>query len=144
MSNRFMGGFRGVTCGLAVSVAACWAEGLTGEQEQALRGIARGEAEEWPGLSADQRAVVREKAEAYLARYQAAHQPHGFTAEVLWTDRERSSVERYEGLGDGVTWTGHYLAALAVGTLDEPREYAGIDMFLPYWMAHAAGMFAAE
>jgi hypothetical protein len=34
--------------------------------------------------------------------------------------------------------------ALAVRTLDAPREYPGIDMFLPYWMARAAGVFAPE
>lgn len=108
------------TLALAVIAAqvSCWAQGLTAEQ--VLRAITRGEAAAWPGLSADQRALVREKAESYLARYQAAHQPHGFTAEVLWTDRERSSVERYEGLGDGVTWTGHYLAALALRQSVEP------------------------
>ncbi len=110
---------------LAILVAAqisCWAQGLTGEQEQSLRAIARGEPGEWPGLSADQQALVREKAESYLVRYQEAHQPHGSTAEVLWTDRERSSVERYEGLGDGVTWTGHYLAALALRQSVEHSE----------------------
>ena len=106
---------------LAAQVPA-WAQGLTGEQNIALRAIARGESPEWPGLDSDQRALVRQKSGSYLDRYQSAHQPHGYTAEVLWIDRGRSGVERYEGLGDGVTWTGHYLAALSLRQSVEPSN----------------------
>ncbi|MEK7793679.1 MAG: hypothetical protein AAB353_04075, partial [Candidatus Hydrogenedentota bacterium] len=34
--------------------------------------------------------------------------------------------------------------ALAIRTLDEPREYPGVDMFLPYWMARVARMLAQK
>ncbi len=35
-------------------------------------------------------------------------------------------------------------AALAHGGSDAPREYPGIDMFLPYWMARVANVFPDE
>lgn len=102
---------------IALTLGACCAFAASGnlslEQESALRAIARGEAALWPGLSGEQLIAIHTKAESYFKRYQMQHLPHGLNADLVWADRHRTALAEYKGLGDGATWTGHYLAALA-------------------------------
>jgi len=109
--------FRHTALLLTVVLLACCpsveAESLLPEQESALRAIARGEATVWPGLSLEQVFAIHEKAESHFARYQAQYLPHELNADLIWTDRERTELAQYKGLGDGAIWTGHYLGALA-------------------------------
>lgn len=87
---------------------------LSQDQEKALRGLARGETIDWPGMTPAQSKALYERAERYLDFYQKYHLPHGLNADVWWHDYERTSVYRLEGVGDSAAWTGHYLAALAL------------------------------
>ena len=50
------------------------------------------------------------KVSGRLSKY---HQPFGLSADILFSGYDRAKVEKYEGIGDSATWTGHYLAALA-------------------------------
>lgn len=88
--------------------------GLTDSQEEALRALARDESFSWPGMTSGQAKALFKKAEAYLDAYHRYHLPYGLNADVWWHDDDRSSVYRLEGLGDSATWSGHYLAALAL------------------------------
>jgi len=90
-----------------------FAQGLSAEQDRALHHVREGRFVVWPGLYAGQATVLREKAEFYLAAYQAEHQPHGYAVDLRWADRTRETLLQYDGLGDGAIWTGHYLAALS-------------------------------
>jgi hypothetical protein len=88
---------------------------LSNEQRDVLSAIARHqEVAAWPEISAVQLQALEAKAEAYLADYQKYHQPFGLTADILFSDRSRSKVEKLDGIGDAATWTGHYLTALAL------------------------------
>lgn len=96
--------------------------GITVDQEQALRALARSQSFTWPELDAGQISALREKAEAYFDIYQKRHLRYGQNADVWYTDYDRSKVYRLEGLGDSAAWTGHYLAALAARYFVEPSE----------------------
>ncbi|MBI5093836.1 MAG: hypothetical protein HZB26_15525 [Candidatus Hydrogenedentes bacterium] len=87
---------------------------LQPDQEAALNKIARGQDFAWTELTPQQAEALHAKAEAYLENYQKVHQPQGLEADILWADRERTNPLTYEGIGDSITWTGHYLAALAL------------------------------
>jgi len=89
-------------------------------QEQALRQVRQGRVPVWPGLSEAQRQDLAALAIDYERDYQTRHRPHGYTANLRWTDRERTQLIRYDGLGDGAIWTGHYLAAQAFHYAVEP------------------------
>ncbi|MEK7676353.1 MAG: hypothetical protein AAB676_11035 [Verrucomicrobiota bacterium] len=87
---------------------------LTEEQVNALQALGHQRpVEDWPELSAAQARALKEKAERYLADCQKYHQPFGLSADILFSGYDRAKVEKYEGIGDSATWTGHYLAALA-------------------------------
>jgi len=90
------------------------ADTLMPEQEAVLRSLARGETRAWAELSPEQCRKLFQKAEAYLTEYKQYHLPHGLNVDLWWTDRTRRAVDWYDGLGDSATWTGHYLAALAL------------------------------
>ncbi len=112
--------FRCWTAALVTVCLPALAHAATGEtsllpaQENALKGLARGEAIEWAEMTPEQAAALHGRAERYLSHYQQYHLPHGLNVDVWWTDYERSSVNRLEGIGDSAAWTGHYLAALAL------------------------------
>jgi hypothetical protein len=90
------------------------AQGLTPEQETALRGIAKGEAPEWPAMTPEQAKALFEKSEQQLTDHQAYCLPHGLSVDVFWTDHTRTKPLRYETIGDSACWAGHYLAAIAL------------------------------
>jgi len=93
---------------------------LNPAQERALDDVRHGRATVWDGLSVEQRTELRDLATDYLDRYQSSHEPHGYSANLNWADRERTKLVSYGGLGDGAIWTGHYLAALAFQYNAEP------------------------
>ncbi|MBI2424625.1 MAG: hypothetical protein HYV27_17475 [Candidatus Hydrogenedentes bacterium] len=115
---------------LIVAVACCEtrAEGLTDAQRDALRGIARGEAPAWSAVDAAQSRALEQRAGAFLAHYQQHFLPFGLSADVLWTDRARSEVAVYEGIGDSACHTGQYLAALALHHAAAPSPKLLQDM----------------
>jgi hypothetical protein len=90
------------------------AQGLTPDQEAALRAIAREEPFQWPAMTPEQSKALADKAAAQLAEHQAHFVPHGLSVDVFWTDYERTKPFRYETIGDSACWAGHYLAALAL------------------------------
>lgn len=96
--------------------------GLTASQEEALRGLARGNATSWTEMNDAQSRDLLKKAEAYLDLYRRYHLRHGLNADVWYTDYDRKEVYRLEGLGDSACWMGHYLAALALRYHVEPSE----------------------
>jgi len=103
---------------LIAALASCFLPGAQAQlatgQRQFLSGVARREhVGAWPEMSDAQARTLEANAEACLANYQQYHQPFGLTADILFSDRNRSKVERLDGIGDAATWTGHYLAALA-------------------------------
>ena len=106
-----------ILSGIAIAEAG---PGLSPQQEEALHAMARDAAFTWPEMSAAQARALHAKAEAYLDAYHRYHLPHGLSADVWWHDYDRKSVYRLEGLGDSATWTGHYLAALAMRYHLEP------------------------
>ena len=120
---------------IAAFAANVAATALTEEQQAAVEGLRQGRYFAWPTLDAAQWQAIHEKAGAYLDRYQAAHLPQGLNADMLWTDRTRTVPKKYDGIGDSVTWTGHYLAALALmhRVTDDPevrqRMAAVLDKF---------------
>lgn len=79
-----------------------------------MRALARGEEPDWPGLTGEQESGLLATADTYLDLYRKHHLPEGLNADILWEDYHRSSVIKYDGLGDSTTWTGHYLAVLAL------------------------------
>lgn len=95
---------------------------LLPEQETVLRGIARGESTTWMAMTREQANRLHEQVEIYAQRYRDYHLPHGQSVDVVWTDRERSGVALYDGLGDGLIWTGQYLGSLALRYAVEPSE----------------------
>lgn len=100
---------------------------MTAEQSAVLNQIARGQAvSAWPTLSKEQARDLEKKAEAYFRDYRRYHQPYGTTADILFANDSRSSVEMLDGIGDSATWTGHYLAALAF-RYSVTRESALLD-----------------
>jgi hypothetical protein len=100
----------------------CAAAGLDPAQDRALVDVRMGRTPVWDGLSREQYAELRKSAADYLDRYQSAHEPHGYTANLHWADRDRTELLAYGGLGDGAIWTGHYLAALAFHYAVEPSQ----------------------
>ena len=89
--------------------------GTTEAQRAVLDDIARGgSGSSWTPLSPQQLVELGAKAEAHLDNYLAHHAPDGLNADIQWTSFNRTSVFRYDGLGDSTTWTGHYLAAQAL------------------------------
>lgn len=114
--GRFVRGVRAAAVWAALLCSVCVADSgmLSPRQEAVLRAIARGESLPWPEMTPAQARAVHEKAERYLENYETHHLPQGMNADILYTDRDRSAVFMYEGLGDGTIWTGHYLAALAL------------------------------
>ncbi len=107
---------------LCLPTPSARAQGLCAEQESALLDIAQGCSTPWLPLDAAQVQALHDRAETYWMRYEANHLPHGFNADIIWCDPERSCVASYKGLGDGAIWTGHYLAALALRYAVEPDE----------------------
>jgi len=95
---------------------------LSPQQESVLRGIARGESMPWVEITPTQAHRLYDKVEEYTCRYRLNHLPHGLNADVIWRDPERSSVDHYDGLGDGLIWSGHYLASLGLKYSLEPTS----------------------
>lgn len=113
---------RGVLVASTLLCAGCPRVGsdLADDRREALRRIARGGSFDWRPLSPEETQTLFNKAETYWARYLEHHLPHGLNASVLWSDRARTSVVQYTGLGDSALWTGHFLAALALRHAVEP------------------------
>lgn len=97
---------------------------LTASQRAVLDDIARGgDGTDWTPLSAEQLDELRQKSDVFLDNYLALHQPDGLNVDIQWTDFNRTTLDRYDGLGDSATWSGHYLAAQALRYADtgDPR-----------------------
>ena len=90
------------------------AQGLTADQEAALRAIARDEPFQWPGMTSEQAQALSEKTAKQLDEHLAHFVPHGLSVDVFWSDYSRTKVGRYETIGDSACWAGHYLATLAL------------------------------
>lgn len=118
---------------LAVTALSVAASALDVAQIRALDYVRAGRAVVWPGLSDGQLQELGEKAAHYQGDYEVLHAPHGYAANLRWSDRERTELLQYDGLGDGAIWTGHYVAALALqyavdrsdSTLRKLRETLG-------------------
>jgi len=87
--------------------------GLLREQEATLRAIAKGEMEKWPPMTQAQAKALDQKADAQWEELHNHLLPFGQVADVYWPDKTQTSPLRYDTVGDGTCWTGHYLAALA-------------------------------
>jgi hypothetical protein len=104
----------GISIGLALQRAVAGPPQLSREQSAVLDSLARNRAvNAWPDLSKAQAGDLAEKADAFLANYQRYHQPFGLTADIRFSNHDRTSVDQLDGIGDAATWTGHYLASLA-------------------------------
>ncbi len=95
---------------------------LLPEQGVIVRAIARAESLPWIEMTQEQANQLHAKVECYTQRYRDYHLPHGQSVDVIWCDRERSGVVQYDGLGDGLIWTGQYLGSLALRYAVEPSE----------------------
>ncbi len=104
----------GMMLGLFLASSAAFGGGLTPDQEQALRAIARGQTFTWPEMTPGQASELCDKAERYLEHYEKYNLPQGYNADLWWVDPARSRAHMYDGIGDSATWTGHYLAALVI------------------------------
>ena len=114
--------YRVVLALLLLIPAARAAAQLDAAQDRALLQVRDGQTPVWPGLSDQQVQALAQRAHDYLQDYQTLHQPHGYTADLRWEDRDRARLLRYDGLGDGAIWTGHYLAAFAFQYAAEPSQ----------------------
>src|SRR5437773_1302374 len=104
-----------VLIGLALQRTVAGATQLSREQSVALEALARNRAlSTWTDLSKAQAGDLAEMADFYLVNYQRYHQPFGLTADIPFSNHDRAAVEQLDGIGDAATWTGHYLAALAL------------------------------
>ncbi len=117
---------------------------LTAQQSAVLSAISRSEpVSAWPRLSSAQLEKLQATAEAYEANYQSYHRPYGLTADVLFQDRTRKVVEKFDGIGDSATWAGHYLAALAFkyAVTKQPKTLAAIHQTLDAFdrLTHVTG-----
>ena len=100
-----------IVCSMTFAVIG-HAQELTTSQHAVLDGIARGgDGAAWTGLTIGQQYALSDKANAFLENYVTHHQPDGMSADIRWTDFNRTSIYRYDGLGDSASWSGHYLAA---------------------------------
>lgn len=87
---------------------------LTSEQELQLRAISQRRFAGWTEPSALQIRELERKAEHYLEEYRRYHEKWGQVASVIYHDFDRRKEATLEYLGEGATWTGLHLAALAL------------------------------
>jgi hypothetical protein len=110
-------GTRAILIASAIFVACCpqVGGGTTESQRAVLDDIAKGgNGSGWTPLSHQQVVELSTKSEAFLNNYEAHCLPHGLNADLAWTNRNRTAIDGYRGLGDSAAWTGHYLAAQAL------------------------------
>jgi len=114
-----------------VTLATVCFAGLTGSQRQALTDIANGGTGiGWTDLTLAQKQELKSSANLYLSTYYSYHIPNGLNADVWFVNFNRTAVVTYPnpgylGLGDSATFTGMYLAALALkyaNTTDESER----------------------
>lgn len=94
----------------------------TENQEAQLRAITRGEFIGWDGLTQIQANELYRKAELYLDDYRAHHEKWGQASTVWFQDFAREHELVYDILGEGATWTGLQVAALAMKEANHPGD----------------------
>lgn len=99
---------------------------LTPGQESQLRAITQGRFEGWTPPSAVQVHGLERKAELYLEEFRRHHEKWGQVASVVYHDFDRRHEATLEYLGEGATWTGLHLAALALKYRAQGREPATV------------------
>ena len=83
-------------------------------QYQQLKAISEGRYEGWTTLSPSQQKGIGEKARHYRDEYLHYNEKWGQPATVWWEDFQRKVPFGYDYLGEGTTWAGLHLQALAL------------------------------
>jgi hypothetical protein len=118
----------------ALSLALPAGAQLTERQAKALDGIARERySTRWTELGTNELATLRKRADGYIDNLRDRHLVGGLVASVRYTDKDRTSVVRYEALEDSAAWTGLLLAAHAYrfAVTRDDRSVVGDDPSLP-------------
>ncbi len=87
---------------------------LTEKQFSQLMQLSKGNLIEWQGISEYQKDELFKKSELYLSDYITYNQKWGQPTTVWWKDFSRKTPLGYDYLGEGTTWAGLVLQALAI------------------------------
>ena len=131
MSSRIV---RSLLAALALVLVLPAVAQLTERQAKALDGIARERySTRWTELGTNELAILRRRADGYIANLRDHHLVGGLVASIRYSDKERTSVVRYEALEDSAAWTGLLLAAHAYryAVTRDDRSVVGDNPSLP-------------
>ena len=103
---------------------------LTNKQYQQLMLIRTGNYKDWQPMSDDQREGLSKKSGYYLSNFKKDNQKWGQPATVWWKDFVRNNPLGYDYLGEGTTWAGLILQALALKYREMPTDTATIHDIL--------------
>ncbi len=102
----------------------------TEKQFSQLMQIAKGNFIEWQSISDSQREALFRKSEFYLSDFITFNQKWGQPTTVWWKDFSRKTPLGYDYLGEGTTWAGLVLQALALKHKIMPDDSATIHNIL--------------
>lgn len=95
---------------------------LTGKQYQQLMSLRTGNFQGWQPVSDEQRQELFKKSEYYLTNFKTNHLKWGQPVTVWWKDFARHNPLGYDYLGEGTTWSGLALLALALKYNEMPGD----------------------
>ena len=103
---------------------------LSEKQEEQLWSLRKGMHQGWESSSQKQLEGLFEKAENYLLNFKKDNQRWGQPATVWWKDFGRKSPFGFDFLGEGTTWAGLVLQALALKHSEMPEDTTTIQDIL--------------